>query len=149
MLVSEGVKGRADRRRVRPSRPGGTPPGVALPAPAPPKSGPQSLDYALGSRGGRRPGDGGVPGDLGALAREDLQDRCAPFCTESETNPTHTKLVVADVALGVGVAALVALYLHARPPSRVASGAAAPPRPPSLAVRAAAGGAGIGLTGAF
>jgi hypothetical protein len=49
-----------------------------------------------------------VMGGLGAAEFAELQERCAPHCTETDTDPVDTKLLVADVALGIGSAAVVA-----------------------------------------
>ena len=39
-------------------------------------------------------------------------ERCKPDCTESDVNSVHTKYLIADISLGVSVAALgVAAYL--------------------------------------
>ena len=58
---------------------------------------------------------------------------CAPFCTGAEVSPIRTKLVIADVGLGVAVAALaVGTYRYL----------ARPPRPPSTDVQLVAGTSG-------
>jgi hypothetical protein len=40
-----------------------------------------------------------------------LKDTCAPSCTEDEARASHTKMVIADVSLGVSAAALAAALL--------------------------------------
>jgi hypothetical protein len=50
----------------------------------------------------------GVAAGLGASEYADLEGSCAPRCTEEQTSPVDTKLLVADVALGVGSGLLVA-----------------------------------------
>lgn len=58
---------------------------------------------------------------------------CAPFCTDAEVRPIRTKLVIADVGLGVAVAALaVGTYRYLT----------RPPRPPSTDVQLVAGASG-------
>jgi hypothetical protein len=53
---------------------------------------------------------------------DDLEQSCAPNCTEAETEDTKGKLLIADISLGVAVAAGVgALVVHlTRPEVRVA-----------------------------
>lgn len=42
---------------------------------------------------------------------DDLKGQCAPFCNSSQVDPIQTKIIVSDVALGVGVvAAAAAVY---------------------------------------
>jgi hypothetical protein len=51
---------------------------------------------------------------------------CKPYCSESAVNSTRTKLIVADVSLGVGVVSLaVATYLLIARPGASASGTSA------------------------
>lgn len=38
--------------------------------------------------------------------RDDLRDTCAPSCAESDVDSARTKMILADVSLGVGVVAL-------------------------------------------
>jgi hypothetical protein len=57
----------------------------------------------------------GVFGTFGVLGLTDanrLRATCVPACQSSDVDAVHTKLVVADVALGVGVVSLaVATWL--------------------------------------
>ncbi len=48
----------------------------------------------------------GVAAGLGASSYADLESKCAPRCTRAETDSVDEKLVAADVALGIGSAAL-------------------------------------------
>src|SRR4029077_803301 len=120
ILVSEGVKGRPiDIEFAPPPAPVvSAPPAPAQAATsAPPKHHLQGFDYALG---------GVALASLGAFAtfsswalfeRQDLQQHCAPFCSDDQVSSVATKLVVADVALGAAVVSLAVLYLHlTRPP---------------------------------
>ncbi len=90
----------------------------------------------------------GTFGALGVSQRS--SDGCATGCTADQKSSVDTKFVVADVGLGLGVAALgaaVVLYL-ARPEVVVESG---PAKPPSafFDVRSVPGG-GVGvLSGSF
>lgn len=49
-----------------------------------------------------------VMGGLGASEFAELEETCAPRCRKEETDAVDTKLLVADVALGVGSAAVLA-----------------------------------------
>jgi hypothetical protein len=85
---------------------------------------------------------------------DDLEKTCKPNCAESDVSAARTKLIIADISLGVGVVALgVATYLIlARPridtsASGVRAAAGSPPKPPggvtglAFDVGALAGGA--------
>ena len=48
----------------------------------------------------------GVAAGLGASEYADLETTCAPRCSRAETDSVDTKLLAADIALGVGSAAL-------------------------------------------
>ena len=57
---------------------------------------------------------------LGATAesrRTQLEQACSPDCADTDVNPLHTRLIAADVSLGVGAAALLgaAIVYAARP----------------------------------
>jgi len=70
----------------------------------------------------------GVSGFLGLTGRSDLSTlraTCAPTCTDAQVSPVRTKLTASDITLAVGAAAaLVSIYLFARPPSSGQSAAA-------------------------
>jgi hypothetical protein len=89
---------------------------------------------------------------LGAVAlvdRRQLEGSCGPSCTDAEVSPVRTKLVIADVALGVAAASLaVGFYRYlARPsPSSVAGSAA---ERLALSVTASSTGGVVGVGGAF
>jgi len=47
----------------------------------------------------------------------DLRATCAPRCTDDQIGAVETKLLVSDIALGIGIASLaVAVYFWVRPP---------------------------------
>jgi hypothetical protein len=58
---------------------------------------------------------------LGLSGRSDLsglRSSCAPNCTDEQVDPVRRKLIVSDVALGIGVLGTVAtIYFIVRPPS--------------------------------
>jgi hypothetical protein len=78
---------------------------------------------------------------VGAAKKNDLDASCSPFCSSSDLAPARTAFAVADVSLGVGVAALgVAATLVLTRPTQ-------PRRAPVVEVRQ--GGALFGWTQAF
>jgi hypothetical protein len=94
--------------------------------------------------GGEPPADHGRPipaltwvfGGLGVVAlgsfayfglkgksEADSYQQCKPYCSQSDIDATHTKLIVADVSLGVGVVSIaVATYLLVARPGARSSG---------------------------
>lgn len=48
---------------------------------------------------------------LGGLSKEHALDRCSPRCSPEQTDPVHRDYVVADVFLGIGIAAAAAATL--------------------------------------
>jgi hypothetical protein len=67
----------------------------------------------------------------------DLESTCKPHCTESQVNSARTKLIIADISLGVGIVALgVATYLILTRPkvdAEIKTGHALVPPPPRKA----------------
>lgn len=63
----------------------------------------------------------GVAAGFGLTGRRELSDlrgSCAPVCSDEQLDPVRTKLIVSDVAFGVGlVGALVTTFLIVSPPS--------------------------------
>lgn len=129
------------------------------PPPPPPGAGssegggPPVLGFVLGGVGVLGVGAFVTLGVLGKSQRDDLRDTCAPSCSEDDVSSVRTKLILADVSLGVGVVSLgVATYLF------IASSASKPqPAAPVEAEKARlwldvaprAGGGSLMLTGAF
>jgi hypothetical protein len=69
----------------------------------------------------------------------DLEKTCKPHCAESDVNAARTKLIIADISLGVGIVALgVATYLLVTRPKidpEVKTGhASSPPKKPVIRV---------------
>jgi hypothetical protein len=93
-------------------------------------------------------------GISGKSAVDDLQD-CKPNCAESDVDKARTKLIVADISLGVGVVALgVATYMFLTRPKVAVdvnkTGAAPPERTVRFDVAPAVGGGGAAsLSGTF
>ncbi|HZF50599.1 MAG TPA: hypothetical protein VE093_18200 [Polyangiaceae bacterium] len=74
--------------------------------------GPPVLALVLGGVGVVGLGAFVTLGVLGKNQRDDLRDTCAPSCAEADVSSVRTKLLLADVSLGVGVVSLgVATYL--------------------------------------
>jgi hypothetical protein len=87
-----------------------TPPPPALPpAPSPQHAHGHGLpagSYVLGGLGVAAFAVFGTFGILGMTDANHLRATCVPACQASDVDAVHTKLVVADVALGVGVVSL-------------------------------------------
>ncbi len=90
--------------------------------------------------------DFAVAGSIGLAKRDSLA--CAPFCVASEVRYVKTAYAVADVGLGVGLAALVAsgVLFVTRPERPVRAGAGAAPAG-ALIVQYAPSGAVFGWRG--
>jgi hypothetical protein len=114
--------------------------------------GPPVLAFVLGGVGVVGLGAFVTLGVLGKSQRDDLRDSCAPSCPEDDVSSVRTKLILADVSLGVGVVSLgVATYLF------IAS-AGSKPKPPLadaekarlwLDVAPRTGGGSVSLSGTF
>lgn len=127
---------------------------VAPPPPPPPEGsggGPPVAAFVLGGVGVLGIGAFVTLGVLGKSQRDELRDTCAPSCSEDDVSSVRTKLILADVSLGVGVVSLgVATYLF------LSSGPSKPP-PAAPAEKARlwfdmaprAGGGSVLLGGAF
>jgi hypothetical protein len=106
------------------------------PPPPPPPSGPSFgtppvIVFVLGGVGVAGVAAFATLGILGKNERDDLRDTCAPSCSEDDVSSVRTKLILADVSLGVGVVSLgVATYFFItapRQPPPPKSGAAGKP----------------------
>jgi hypothetical protein len=74
--------------------------------------------YVLAGVGIAAIGGGAVVGYLGNKDAEDMQDECKPTCSEARVDAAKLKLISANVAFGVGGAALVGAlvtYLLSKP----------------------------------
>ena len=112
IVVQQGVKNRVIAVNWAPPAPAPEP----APPPPPPERGQPVVAYVLGGLGIAALGSFAAFAILGKREADDLNARCgdgAPpggVCTQDEIDATRTKLVVADVSLGVG-AGLVAVGL--------------------------------------
>ncbi len=62
-------------------------------------------------------------GLTGKSDESDLKSRCAPNCDQGDVDAAHRKLLIADISLGIGLAALgVGTYLYLKAPSGPAIG---------------------------
>lgn len=88
-----------------------------------------------------------------SLKNQLVTSGCAPFCARAETDALRTRYWVADVGLGVGVAALAtSVFLFVtRPERRVVVRAADrdPPRRPDVRFEAQPSGVTVAVRGAF
>ena len=89
---------------------------------------------------------------LGAVAlyeRHELEGSCGPSCTDAQVSPIRTKLIIADVALGVAAASLaIGVYRYLTRPLPPLAGAG-PARRLALDVGLSSAGGSIDLRGAF
>jgi hypothetical protein len=75
-------------------------------APAPSSGGPSIATWVVGAAGGAALIGFGVVGGLGLAERSDAESTCAPRCTDATVASIEDKFLIADVLLGVGLAAL-------------------------------------------
>lgn len=116
------------------------------PASAPRKGAPVGA-YVLGGAGFLGLGVAATFGILALRDRADLRETCAPRCAQGEVDAIRTKLLVADITGGVGIAAIgVATVLLLTAPSGKEPKKDAAPR---LEVGPTVGGAFVGVRGAF
>ncbi|WP_437580056.1 hypothetical protein [Sorangium sp. So ce887] len=153
LVVREGEKlRRVSARLARSAAPGSgaATPGAGAIAPREDRaaSSPASALFLPLALGGAAVAGGVAYAALGLSARADtdrLRTTCAPRCTEAEVDAVRTKVLAANIAFGVGVAALggaVAALLLRRPD------AAAPPAAAVYGVLLP-GGAAAALSGRF
>lgn len=111
VLMSEGMRNRPIDVEFEPPPPPPTAAGVAAPSAPPPPW--KFADHQL-SRSDYLFGGAALAGFATAAAlgiwaiheKNDLAQSCGPSCTAAETAPLSDKLVIADVALGIGAVAL-------------------------------------------
>jgi hypothetical protein len=124
ILVSEGVKGRVIDIELAPAPPETTSPALVQPSQPPPPAldhHPHALNYALGGLALAGLGTFAVAGSWALVQRHDLRQSCAPFCSDAQVNSVSTKLVIADVALGVALLSSVVLYFRLSRPGVVSA----------------------------
>jgi hypothetical protein len=86
-------------------------------------------------------------GTSGVSSRKSLLGSCAPFCDQSAVQSVRTRFIVADVSLGVGVAAAAAsVVTFALRPTLTKPKS---PSAPSLGVTPTSSGAALSVRGAF
>jgi len=85
-----------------------------------------TITYVLGGVGVVGIGLFATFGILGTSDKSELEDTCAPSCSEADVDGVRAKLIAADVSLGVGVVALgVAAFLFFTAPPATAAPAPA------------------------
>jgi hypothetical protein len=124
-----------------PAAPAAPPAAPAMPessAEPPHGRGLPAMTFVLGGLGIAAFGVFGYFGIRGMLDADQLRSTCVPACHASDVDAVHTKLVIADVALGVGVVSVVAatwIGIHAlaspAPVPAARSGAATATRSPT------------------
>jgi len=153
IVAQEGVKNRRIDVSFAPASspvPAATPaPPVPQPPPEPPDRGTPIVGYVIAGVGVLALGSFAVFGLMGKAEADEYDDTCAPTktCDEDEVDGTRTKLLVADVSLLVGIAALgvgVGLVLHHELSDPEPASAAT-----RLELRPVSGGAAAMLTTSF
>lgn len=125
VTIREGEKARKLSILFDTATPVAPPPPPPVTGPADSGGGPPVLAFVLGGVGVLGVGAFVTLGVLGKNQRDELRDTCAPSCAEDDVSSARTKLILADVSLGVGVISLgVATYLF------IASGGSKPKPPP-------------------
>lgn len=128
---------------------------ASAPPPSPPKPSPWEpplLGLVFAGVGALGVGGFTALGIVGINQRDELRDTCAPACAESDVSSVRTKLLLADISLGVGVVSLgVATYFFVSSLSSPAGEGKQSGRAPRLWVDVApAAGGGVGIVrGAF
>ncbi|RLB66087.1 MAG: hypothetical protein DRI90_00330 [Deltaproteobacteria bacterium] len=150
IVTQEGVKNRRVDVSFAPDPPATVPLApTAVPPDHPPERGEPIVGYVLGGVGVLALGSFALFGLLGKAEADEYEETCAPTktCDETEVDGTRTKLLVADVSLVLGIAALgvgVTLIVHHELSDPEPAGAAA-----RLELRPLPGGATGMLTWPF
>jgi hypothetical protein len=114
LLISEGVKERPiDVEFAAPPASTGA---VSASSPALTR-----FDYIVGGVGAAALVTSASLGAWALLERRDLQRSCAPFCEEADVDAVATKLLLADVALGVALASAGLVWFHVAVPTTSSS----------------------------
>jgi hypothetical protein len=147
ILVSEGIKERPIDVELAPPEPASAAPAPAAAKPKPPFR-LRRYDYVLGAVAAAGLGAFAYFGASAIYERNRLlgEDGCAPFCKPHEVDVVDSRLIAADVALGVAVlAAIVDVYLHAMQ----VGDEGAPTSRASVVVGAGAGAGSLTVRGRF
>jgi hypothetical protein len=124
VVIREGEKNRAVLARFRDTAPA-APLKAPLPAAEPPRSR-GVLPYVLAGVGVAGIAGFTTLGLIGVKDKHDLERSCAPRCADGPVDAVHTKFILADVSLAVGVLALAGsayFYFSAPRPSTSAQAA--------------------------
>jgi hypothetical protein len=125
VVIREGEKNRRLSITFLKAAPGTSPPGSDTSGGG--AGGVPPITYVLGGVGVVGIGLFATFGILGVSDKSELEDTCAPNCSESDVDGVRAKLIAADVSLGVGVVALgVAAVLFFTAPPATAAPAPAP-----------------------
>ena len=89
------------------------PPPPPPPPPVQVSHGLPAATYFFGGLGIVALGSFGYFGYRGKTDADHLRSTCVPGCTPSDVSAVHTKLLVADVSLGVGIVSLLAATFFA------------------------------------
>ncbi|WP_156041012.1 hypothetical protein [Chondromyces apiculatus] len=150
-VIREGEKLRAISVSFAPEPPPSTAsgPSSALPDDTTASRGTPGLVWVLGGIGIASLGVGATFGILGITQKSDLEDTCAPRCNDTDVSAVRTKLLAADIGVGVGVVSLgvaTVLFLTSGPSAKTD---ARRPLPVDLALTPLTGGGYAGISGTF
>jgi hypothetical protein len=108
LVIREGEKGRTISVVLQPATALAPTPPVAISAPTSGRASPSPLAYVFGGVGVAALGSFAYFGLTGRAEASDLADGCGKnkMCREDQVSPVRTKLVLADVSLGVGLLSL-------------------------------------------
>ena len=118
MVIREGEKNRKLSVSFIKAVPVTPPPGSETPE-AGGEGGVPAITYVLGGVGVVGLGLFATFGILGTNEKSELEDTCAPNCSEADVDDVRAKLIAADVSLGVGIVALgvAAVLFFTAPPA--------------------------------
>jgi len=123
-------------------------PGPVVPSKERATSSPSPLVWVLSGVAVVGLGSFGYFGLTGKHQENDMKSRCAPICKDSEVDDMYRSYLIADVSLGVSVAAAsIAGYLLLSAPANAGSSTAQPKLP--LDVRLGTKGASLSYEGSF
>jgi hypothetical protein len=113
LLISEGVKERPIDVEFAPPAPVATVSASHVEL--------SRFDYAVGGLGAAALLTSVSLGAWALVERRDLQRTCAPFCDQADVDAVETKLLLADVALGVALASAGLVWVHVAVPTTSSS----------------------------
>jgi hypothetical protein len=144
VLMGEGMRNRPIEVEFAPALASARPPGAPPPRPL------TRSDYVFGAVTAVGLAASVSLGAVALYERHQLEGSCGPSCTDDQVSPVRTKLVIADISLGVAAASLaVGIYRYLARPLPQALAAVVRAEGLALAVGVSGDGGAIGLRGTF